>query len=152
MSVEQSQPESALPSGTAENVDVEAIERRAKDATWGSHRGRPEVYVKSPRVARVGAGLLAVFVAAGTVRWAWAAVELFRPDELVAAGRVIADWYRWTQLILAIAGIAVAAVTFAYLTYFAATGRIWRRWRTVAVTFGALAAVWTILWLIAVFL
>lgn len=119
---------------------------------WGSHRGRPEVYVKSPRVARVGAALLAVFVAVGSVRWAWAAVELFRPDGLAAAGRVTADWYRWTQLVLAIAGIAAAAVTFAYLAYFAATGRIWRRWRTVAVTFGTLAAAWTVLWLFAVFL
>lgn len=152
MSLDETPAGPSLPSGTTEDVDVDAIEQKAPGAIWGSHEGRPEVYVESPRVARIGAALLAVFVAAGTVRWVWAAAALFDPSELACAGCATADWYRWTQLVLALAGIAAAAVTVAYLTYFAATERIWRRWRAVAMTFGALAAAWTILWLVALWL
>jgi hypothetical protein len=104
-----------------------------------------ELYIKSPRVARFGAALLFVFVAIGTYRWARVAYALFRPQGVVCEG-CGADWYRWTQLILAVAGIVVAGVVMAYLAFFATSGRIWRRWLKVAMTFGILAATWTTLW------
>jgi hypothetical protein len=145
MSLDQSPP---VPPDAPERdgpVDAAAIEADSPNATWGDRRGVPELYVKSSRLARIGAALLTAFVAIGTARWAWTAYELSRPPELVCAG-CAPDWYRWTQLVLAIAGIIVALVTMAYLAYFASTGRIWRRWRGVAMTFGILAASWTALW------
>jgi hypothetical protein len=145
MSLDQSPP---VPPDAPERdgpVDAAAIEADSPNATWGDRRGVPELYVKSPRLARIGVALLTAFVAIGTARWAWTAYELSRPPELVCAG-CAPDWYRWTQLVLAIAGIIVALVTMAYLAYFASTGRIWRRWRGVATTFGILAASWTALW------
>lgn len=145
MSLDQSPP---VPPDAPERdgpVDAAAIEADSPNAKWGDRRGVPELYVKSPRLARIGAALLTAFVAIGTARWAWTAYELSRPPELVCAG-CAPDWYRWTQLVLAIAGIIVALVTMAYLAYFASTGRIWRRWRGVATTFGILAASWTALW------
>jgi len=126
-------------------VDAAAIEADSPNATWGDRRGVPELYIKSPRLARIGAALLTAFVAIGTGQWASTAYELFRPRELVCEG-CAPDWYRWTQLVLAIAGIIVALITMAYLAYFASSGRIWRRWRGVATTFGILAASWTALW------
>jgi hypothetical protein len=149
MSVEESLPASADALELEVRVDTAAIAAEAGDATWGDHRRVPELYIKSPRLARIGAALLAIFVAIGTVRWAWVAYLLFRPQGLVCEG-CAPDWYRWTQLALAVAGIAVALGTMAYLVHFATTGRIWRRWRGVAMTFGALAASWTALWWIVV--
>lgn len=126
-------------------VDTAAIEETSERATWGSHRGRTELYVKSDRVARVSAALLAVFVAVGTVWWALVAYGLFRPADLICADCAPSDLFRWTQLGLAVAGIPAALVATAYLTYFAATDRMWRHWRSVAVTFGILAGAWTLL-------
>jgi hypothetical protein len=149
MPVDESLPASADALELEARVDTATIAAEAGDATWGDHRRVPELYIKSPRLARIGAALLATFVAIGTARWAWVAGLLFRPRELVCEG-CGADWYRWTQLALAVAGIAVALITMAYLVHFATSGRIWRRWRGVAMTFGALAASWTALWWIVV--
>ena len=98
----------------------------------------------SPRLARFGAALLAAFVVFGTYRWAQVARDLFQPG-LVCEG-CLPGWYRSTQLVLAVVGIGAAVVVMAYLAHFVITGRIWRRWRGVAMTFGALAASWAALW------
>lgn len=136
-----------MPDTVADADESGTIVKRSSRAAWSSNEGLlPEVYIRSPKVARVGAGFLAAFVAIGAARWAWAAAALFRPLEVVCAGCAPADWYRWSQLLLAVAGIPVALVTMAYLIHFAATGRIWRRWRGVAMTFGILAATWSLLW------
>jgi hypothetical protein len=150
MAVDESPPTSPDALEVEVRVDTAAIAAEAGDATWGDHRRVPELYIKSPRLARIGAALLAAFVAIGTARWAWVAKRLFRPPELVCEGCAPADWYPATQLILAVLGIAVALVTMAYLVHFASSGRIWRRWRGVAMTFGILAASWTALWWIVV--
>lgn len=126
-------------------VDTAAIEETSERATWGSHRGRTELYVKSDRVVRVSAVLLAVFVAVGTVGWALVAYGLFRPADLICAACAPSDLFRWTQLSLAVAGIPAALIATAYLAYFAATDRMWRHWRSVAVSFGILAGAWTLL-------
>ena len=130
----------------ADRVDTAAVSAEIGDATWGDDRGVPELYVTSPRLARFGAALLGAFVVAGSVRWAWVANALSR-QELICEG-CSADWFQPAQLALAVAGIAVALVTVAYLTYFVTSGRIWRRWRGIAVSFGVLAASWTALYLV----
>jgi hypothetical protein len=144
MSVEESLPASADALELEVRVDTAAIETDAKNAMFGDRRGVPELYIKSPRLARIGAALLAAFVAIGTTWWAWVARALFR-QELVCEG-CAPDWYPLAQLVLAFAGIAAALVTMAYLTRFAASGRIWRRWTGVSATFGVLAASWTALY------
>ena len=144
MSVEDSPPVSAEALELEVRVDTAAIAAEAGDATWGDHRRVPELYIKSPRLARIGAWLLVAFVAVGTIGWASVSRALFR-QELVCEG-CAPDWYPLAQLLLALAGISAALVTMAYLARFAASDRIWRRWTGVSVTFGVLAASWTALY------
>jgi hypothetical protein len=107
------------------------------------YHSRREVYVESDRLARLIMVAVVVIVAAGTVGWIvearkrWSVIDAVRPD-----------WFRVSQLALAIAGIAVALATIVYLSFYAITGRIWRRWRGLTIIFGALAGLWTGLWLI----
>lgn len=137
---------SSTPGEVAEVVAE--TEENTDGVSWGSHDGRRALYVKSPRVARIGAALLAGFVLVGVARWVGAARMVFSPPALVCADCAPPDWYRWSQLLVAAVGITVALIAVAYLVYFAGSGRIWRRWHLTAMTFGILAATWSAMWIL----
>ncbi len=132
--------------GSVGSVDPAEIEQNSERATWGSHRGRMELYIKSDRIARITASALVVLIAIGAALWAWRAAALVRVPVIVCAEcSPPPDWFRGTQLILAVVGTASALLAMAYLVYFAGSGRVWRRWRGVTATFGILAAAWALL-------
>jgi hypothetical protein len=131
-------------SSSVEDLDPGVIAAAAETATWGKYQKRFELYVKSDRVVRIGAGVLSGFLVLGAVIWTLESISLFSPTGLVC-GECAPDWFRWTQGVLALAGVAATFVLFAYLAYFSATGSIWRRRRGVATMFGGLVAAWSIL-------
>jgi hypothetical protein len=107
------------------------------------YRGRPEIYIESPRLARVIAAVSAVVIVVGAaVWWGEVSVRFDQPDVIRPS------WYRHLQLALGLAGIAAAACQVVYAGYFAITGRVWRRWRGVSILFLGLSSFWTILWLV----
>ena len=129
---------------SVENLDPEVIAAAAETATWGKYQKRLELYVKSDRVVRIGAGVLSGLLILGGIGWALKSISLFSPVGLVC-GDCAPDWFRWTQGLLALAGVAATFVLVAYLSFFSATGSIWRRRRGVATMFGGLVAAWSIL-------
>lgn len=106
----------------------------------------PELYVTDHTAARILSTFLAIGVAIGTAFWWPAAVDNFDVPPLVCADCVPPDWFRWSQLIIAIVGIVAAVVQVVYFLNFALRGVVWRRWRAVAIVFGALAAAYTLMW------
>lgn len=106
-------------------------------------RRSPELHVTDHRAAQFLTLALAVLVAAGTVWWAFAAASTFEVPPLVCAGCAPPDWFRWLHLAVAVVGIAAAVVQIAYFISFAVRGVVWRRWNTVTIALGALAAAWT---------
>lgn len=131
-------------SSSVENLDPGVTAAAAKTATWGRYQKRLELYVKSDRAVRIGAGVLGGLLILGAVVWARESISLFSPTGLVC-GECAPDWFRWAQAVLALGGVAATFVLVAYLSYFSATGSIWRRRRGVATTFGGLLAAWSIL-------
>ena len=108
-----------------------------------SYDDRRYVHIVSDRLARLVTGAIAVLIAFGIARWAVEAYNRFGvPDDIRPF------WFRVPQLSLAIAGVLVAAVEMAYLSYFTASGRIWRRFRGVTLVFAAFATIWTAIWFI----
>jgi Co/Zn/Cd efflux system component len=101
------------------------------------------VYVTSDVLARVISGVVAAVLAAGMARWVIEANHRFFVPHPIRPVQ-----FRVPQLLLAVAGLTAALVQVAYLTYFATTDRIWRRFRGVSITFAVLASAWTAAWLI----
>jgi len=137
---------------SVESVDPGEIAAAAETATWGKYQKRPELYVKSDRIVRIGAGVLSGLLTLGAVVWALKSISLFSLENInlfsptgLVCGDCAADWFRWAQAVLALAGVAATFVLVAYLSYFSTTGSIWRRRRGVAATFGGLLAAWSIL-------
>jgi hypothetical protein len=114
-----------------------------------SYRRRflPEIYIESPLLAQVIAGVSAVVIVVGTALW-WqeVSVRFAKPDVIRPA------WYRTLQWSLGVVGIAAASLQVAYAVYFEWTGRVWRRWRAVSILFLSLSSAWTALWLVDRFL
>ncbi len=96
-----------------------------------------EVWITSDVIARAGSGAMAAIIAGGTAAWASRAERLFDQES--------SEVYRWTQLVIAIGGIAAACIASGYFVRIAATGRTWRMWRGVLITFAVLSASWTLL-------
>lgn len=120
-------------------VDVGSIEDAASQRTMrGRYDDHRVLYVRSDALARGLFGVVAVLTVIGTVRWGFEANARFDSDR--------AGWFRWIQLAWAVAGIVAAIPAITYSTYYAATGRTWRRWMPVMLVFGLLAGSWTILW------
>jgi hypothetical protein len=109
---------------------------------WGTSVVDPEFYL-SERVARLAAVVLAGLLVAGALVWLWVSARLFSPPDLVCSG-CDDSWFRWTQLLLAFAGIAMTVVVVVYLTYFWRTGVVWRHRRWVANGFGLLVGAWAL--------
>ena len=97
--------------------------------------------MESDRLARVISGAIAAVLVLGGVRWA---VEAWRRFAVSDAARP--TWFRAPQMLLAVAGMTMSVLLIVYLVHFTGSGLVWRRWRGVAITFGALAASWTVLW------
>lgn len=114
-----------------------------KRIRWDRYRGLPEVFVTSDALARTLTGVGAVVMLVGTVLWGVEAWDRFEVPEIVRPA-----WFRVPQFALALAGIVVAAIEIAYLSYFTAWGIIWRRWRGVTIAFAVVSGVWTAVWLI----
>lgn len=120
---------------------------------WFDHVGGerrwagPELRSRSRRSTRVAAWVLAALVAAGLLRWAWVTWALLDPCARLAASPEACEappsFFRWLQLAVAVPGIAAGAAVLVYLVHLATSGRTWRRWRGVAITFGVLVVVWT---------
>ena len=106
----------------------------------------PELYITGHNGARVLTAALAVGIVLGVVFWAREARSRFDVPSLVCDGCAPADWFRWTQLLLAVIGIAAALVVVVYMAHFTAHEVVWRRWRGASITFGVLAGAWTVLW------
>lgn len=109
---------------------------------WGTSVVDSEFYL-SERVARLAAVVLAGLLIAGALVWLWVSTTLFSPPDLVCSG-CDDSWFRWTQLLLALAGIAMTVVVVVYLTYFWRTGAVWRHRRLVANGFGLLVGAWAL--------
>lgn len=120
-----------------------AADHPPKAVRWDRYRGRPELYVESDRVARAVAGIAAVLIVLTMIPWIREAVirldvpEFFRPA-----------WFRWAQLLVALAGILAALVEAVYLVHYTLTELVWRRWRGVTIVFAVLASTSTALWLV----
>ena len=110
---------------------------------WAKADVEPEFYL-SERAARLGAIVLAGLLAVGALAWLWVTTQLFSVSEL-ACSRCDDGWFRWAQLLLALAGIAMTVVVIVFLTYFWRTGRVWRHRRAVATVFGLLVAGWALI-------
>jgi len=146
-SVEEAPPVSAVSPRVLQRsaASVEAAPtRRARLDRYHDH---PELHIESDRVARTISGLIAAFIVAGLVLWMDAARDQWNVIELVRPW-----WVRLPQLLLGVVGIVVAAVEAAYLGYYAATGRVWRRWLGVTLLFAAVTGAWTLLYLVDYFL
>lgn len=116
------------------------------DERDAGRRRLPELYVTHHRAARILSAVLAVGVTIGTVFWWREAITQFDVPVLVCADCAPPDWFRWTGLIVAVAGIAAAVIQVVYFLNFAVRGVVWRRWRGVAIAFGTLAAAYTLMW------
>ena len=120
-----------------------AADHPPKAVRWDRYRGRPELYVESDRVARAIAGIAAVLIVLTMIPWIREAMirldvpEFFRPA-----------WFRWAQLLVALAGIFAALVEAVYLVHYTLTELVWRRWRGVTIVFAVLASTSTALWLV----
>jgi hypothetical protein len=106
----------------------------------------PELYVTGHNGARVLTAVMAIGIAAGVVLWILEARDRFDVPLLVCDGCAPPEWFRWTQLLLAVVGIAAALVVLVYMVNFTVREVVWRRWRGVSIIFGVLAAAWTVLW------
>ena len=106
----------------------------------------PEAYVTGHNSARVLTAAMALGIAIGVVFWVVEARDRFDVPDIVCDGCAPPDWLRWTQLLLAVLGIAAAVVVFVYMVNFVVREFVWRRWRGVSIVFGVLAAAWIALW------
>lgn len=94
-------------------------------------------------MARAIAGGAVVLIVLAMVPWIREAViRLDVPDFFRPA------WFRWTQLLVAVAGLVAAVVEGVYLVHYALTDLVWRRWRGVTIVFAILASASTVLWLV----
>lgn len=109
-----------------------------------SRRRLPDILVTDERRARLGAAALAVLLAVIGVVWFRTAIDLFSPPDLVCEG-CADDWFRRSQLVLALGGIVLLGVSIAYLVHIAATGRTWRRRRVVSTAAAVAMGAWALL-------
>lgn len=106
----------------------------------------PELYVTGHKGARVLTAVMAIGIAVGLIFWVLEARQRFEVPALVCDGCAPPEWFRWAQLLLAVPGILAGVVVLVYMVHFTIREIVWRRWRGVSITFGVLAATWTILW------
>ncbi len=57
-------------------------------------------------------------------------------------------WFRWMQMSLAVAGIAVTFLYLVHLIRYTLTGLVWRHWRATTIAFAIATTAWTTLWLL----
>ena len=137
-------PRKAERTSARHKADAAVIEEVIETATWGSKRQPPELYVKADWVVRLGFGLLGGLLLVAAIGWGAAGYVLFSPPAVVCADCSPTDLFRWTQLLLMVAGVATLLVFASYLLFYAFKGRIWPHRRRVAYAFGILAAVWSL--------
>jgi type IV secretory pathway TrbD component len=125
------------------NVAPLAGDRGGQPLRIDRYRTKPELYVESDRLARMIAGLVSALVVVGTVWWIDEAVARFGVPEVVRP-----DWFRWTQLSLAVAGVAGTIFWLVHLVRYTVTGLVWRYWRATTFAFVVAATAWTTLWLL----
>ncbi len=125
------------------NVAPRASERSPRPIRLDLYRAKPELYIESDRLARFIAGLVTVVVVVGTISWIREAAARFGVPAVVRP-----DWFRWTQLSLAVAGFVVTVLFLVHLTRYTVTGLVWRYWRATTLAFAIASAGWTGLWLL----
>lgn len=106
------------------------------------HRRIPEWYIVDERAARLVAAFFAAVLVVAAVVWMRAAMHLFDPPSIVCDG-CAEDWFRRTQLALAIVGVVITGVACAYLLHVAATGRTWRRRGAVSTALAIAVLAWS---------
>ena len=106
----------------------------------------PELYVTGHRGARLVTAAMAIGIVVGSVLWAREARDRFDVPAVLCDGCAPPEWFRWSQLLLAVVGIAAGIVVLAYMINFVVRQFVWRRWRGASLVFGILAAAWTLLW------
>ena len=115
---------------------------------WLHGKGvRTEIRSRSLRLATITAWVTAAILLIGGTFWAINAWQLLDPCERTGVGSGVGclaptSVLRTTQFVVALAGLAAAAVAVIYVLHLAITGRTFRRWRGVAATFGGLVIVW----------
>lgn len=119
--------------GSASDGDAPATGRLDKE--W---------VVTDERRVRSGAWILGGLMLVGSAVWARSTMLLFNPPEDVCEG-CAPDWFRWTQFLLALVGIALALVAVAYLVNIARTGRTWIRRRQWTTALAVTVAAWVVL-------
>ena len=129
------------PGATGDTPDVPAV-HSAGDAPATGWFGKERV-VADERSVRRGAWLLAGLLSIGAAVWMRSASRLFSPREDVCAG-CAPDWFRWTQLVLALVGTGLALVAVAYLVNIARTGRTWIKRREVTTALAVVTTAWIV--------
>jgi hypothetical protein len=120
-----------------------AGERRQRAVRLDRHGAKPELYVESEPLARIIAGVVSALVVVGAVLWIREALARFDVPDVVRPG-----WFRWMQMSLAVAGIAVTFLYLVHLIRYTLTGLVWRYWRATTIAFAIATTAWTTLWLL----
>jgi hypothetical protein len=127
----------------ASEAERERFESWQSGVQRGYYHDRTAVNVTSDGVAQFISAITAIVLLSGMGRWIVEANHRFFVPDAVRP-----FLFRLPQLLLAVAGLTSALAMVAYLTYFVTTGRIWRRFHGVGITFAVLASLWTVTWLL----
>jgi hypothetical protein len=133
----------SIPSG-AQSHAADVPDSALDDDAPATGRLDKEWVVSDERSVRRGAWILGSLLLVGSVVWARSAVLLFNPPDDVCEG-CAPDWFRWSQLLLSLVGIALALVAVAYVVNVARSGRTWNKRRRVTTTLAVVVAAWVIL-------
>jgi len=154
--VSDTSPTQGSPHTTDQSV---ASVTKAEDdhpVRFAGRGARLEIRSRSRSVARVTAWITAFLVLVAGGFWALNSWRLLDPCTRVdvapnAECVAPASGLRTLQFVVAAPGLAAGVVALVYLVHLATTGRTFRRWRGVALTFSGLVLLWLLVFAVGAF-